>query len=114
MITWDYEKLPVHFFNDKSVEYVDNAIKTDYDSGRVTLYKRNTLNKRKVSVSYYCDSKKRLDDFMNWYENILGGNGVTFLLKALDGKNEREYFFTDPPSIDGFVTFDVSISLQEV
>lgn len=113
MVAWDYKRLPVHFFNDRSFEYVDNAIKAEYDSGRVTLYKKNTLNKRKISISYFCDNKKRLADFFDWYENTLGGNGVTFTLKLTNSK-ECEYFFTDPPSVEGFQTFDISMTLQEV
>lgn len=112
MIEWDYKKLPIHYFFSKGVEFIDNAIKTTYDSGRVTVHKKNAVNKKKISTTYLADKAKR-DSFMKWY-NELGGNGVEFLLEGLEGEGKKKYIFSDTPKISGFVTFEITINLEEV
>lgn len=113
MIKWNYDELPIKYFYGKTVEYIDNAIKTDYESGRVASYQKNSRNKRKYTLTYFCD-KARRDAFIDWYENTLGGNGVTFLLRGLENDNiEREYRFSEPPHIDGYQFFDITCNIEE-
>lgn len=76
--------------------YIDNAKKSEYDSGRVMQYQKNTAVKRKYSVSFRM-TKSEYKLFDTWYKNTLGGNAGSFTFPSfdLDG-TMKEYNMTAP------------------
>lgn len=101
---WDKEKLPIKYFYGKSIEYIENSVKTTYDSGRVAVHKKNTHIKRKISLSYHAN-RQRLLDFQKWYQDN-GGDGSTFTIQGLDIDNKGDnsivtYYFDKAPRYEG-------------
>ena len=51
-VEWDTTNLPLNKLYGVQLGYEDNAIKTQFDSGRVIAMQKNSKNKRKYAVSY--------------------------------------------------------------
>lgn len=102
MTAWPVNDLPYLKLFGKETGYEDNAITSQYDSGRRVSFQRNTKNRRVYAVSYAA-SKTQETAFFNWYENTLGGNAGTFTAKSFRaGETEdRAYMFTDTPRSSG-------------
>ena len=94
--------------------YVDNAIKQQYDSGRVVAWQKNTKIKRKYAVSC-CVTKAQAALFDEWYTKTLGGNGQPFGAQNLEGSGGLTIYRMDnPPSIEGQAYKEISMEWIEV
>ena len=81
--------------------YVDNAIRHEYDSGRVVTWKKNSTVKRKYAVSCFI-TKAQAAIFDEWYTKTLGGNGQSFTAPRLDGTSgTASYRMDTPPTFEG-------------
>ena len=115
-VEWDEENLPLNKLYGVNLGYEDNAIKTQYDSGRVIAMQKNTKNKRKYSLSYAATKAQKLA-FYEWYENTLGGNAGTFSAPSLrnDGTTQ-EYIMSGTPTAPetGGGIFEINMEWTEV
>lgn len=95
---WDTANLPIDRLFSVQTGYVDNAITTEFDSGRVESIQRGTKNRRVYSVSYNA-TPAQVAIFQNWYENTLGGNAGHFTAPSLrdGGATTQEYRFDGTP-----------------
>jgi hypothetical protein len=94
--------------------YVDNAVKQQYDSGRVLAWQKNTVVKRKYSVSCFV-TKADAALFDEWYTKTLGGNGQSFTAPRLDGiSGEIVYRMDNPPTIEGQAYKEITMEWIEV
>jgi|SRR5574344_646215 hypothetical protein len=113
-VAWDTAELPLNKLYGVQTGYVDNAIKTEYDSGRVIAMQRNSKNKRKYAVSYAA-TKAQKTIFFNWYENTLGGNAGTFTAPSLRGDGStQEYMLAETPTAPEHGGAIVEIKMQWV
>lgn len=97
-VAWDTTNLPLNKLYGVQLGYEDNAIKTQFDSGRVIAMQKNSKNKRKYAVSYAATKAQKII-FFNWYENDLGGNAGTFTAPSLRGDGStQEYMFVGTPT----------------
>lgn len=94
--------------------YVDNAVKQQYDSGRVVAWQKNTVVKRKYAVSC-CVTKAQAALFDEWYTKTLGGNGQPFSAPNLEGSGGQTIYRMDsPPTIEGQAYKTISMEWIEV
>lgn len=94
--------------------YVDNAVKQQYDSGRVVAWQKNTVVKRKYAVSC-CVTKAQAALFDEWYTKTLGGNGQPFSAPNLEGSAVQTVYRMDsPPTIEGQAYKTISMEWIEV
>lgn len=113
-VAWDTAELPLTKLYGVQTDYVDNAIMTEYDSGRVIAMQKNSRNKRKYSVSYAA-TKAQKTIFFNWYENTLGGNAGTFTAPSLRGDGStQEYMLAGTPTAPEHGGAIVEINMQWV
>ena len=111
---WDTTNLPLSKLYGVQIGYVDNAITTQFDSGRVVSVQRNSANKRRYAVTYAA-TKTQATTFMTWYENTLGGNAGTFTAPSLRGDGStQEYRIEGTPSIRGMNIKEISMQWCEV
>ena len=95
---WNTTDLPLEKLYGVQMGYEDNAIITEFDSGRKIGTQRNSKNKRRYSVSYAATQSQKAT-FFNWYENTLGGNGGTFTAPSLRGDGTtQEYMLEGTPT----------------
>lgn len=114
MTNWDTENLPLNKLYGAQVGYEDNAIKTQYDSGRVIAMQKNSRNRRKYSLSYAATQAQKII-FFDWYENTLGGNAGTFTAPSLRGDGTTQtYMFEGTPTAPENGSAIVSINMQWV
>ncbi|MCQ2485815.1 MAG: hypothetical protein MJ168_10855 [Clostridia bacterium] len=115
MIYWDNENLPLTKLYSVQTGFKDNAITTEFDSGRTVQYQRNTKNKRVYSMKYLA-TRDQLEKFYNWYENELGGNAGTFFAPSLRNKETmQEYKFGELPIITGnYALKEITMTWVEV
>lgn len=114
MTIWDNEKLPLNKLYGVQKGYIDNAIKIEFDSGRVESFKKNTAEKMRFTMSYAA-TKEQETIFFNWYENELGGNAAHFLAPSLRGTGElQEYRFENTPTSSGMNIKQISMIWVEV
>ena len=113
-VAWDTVNLPLNKLYGAQLGYEDNAIKTQYDSGRVIAMQRNSKNKRRYSVSYAATQAQKTI-FFNWYENTLGGNAGTFTAPSLRGDGTtQKYMFVGTPTAPENGGAIVEINMQWV
>lgn len=113
-VAWDVVNLPLKKLYGVQIGYIDNAIKTEYASGRVVTYAKNTKNKRQYSVSYAA-SRAQETAFFNWYENTLGGNAGTFTAPSLRGDGtQQEYRMEGTPTSSGLNIKEINMIWVEV
>lgn len=113
-VAWDTTNLPLNKLYGAQLGYEDNAIKTQFDSGRVIAMQKNSKNKRKYAVSYAA-TKAQKTIFFNWYENILGGNAGTFTAPSLRGDGStQEYMLVGTPTAPEHGGAIVEINMQWV
>ncbi|MCQ2486122.1 MAG: hypothetical protein MJ168_12415 [Clostridia bacterium] len=113
-VAWPTAELPLSKLYGVQTGYEDNAIQTEYDSGRVVQYQRNTKNRRRYSVSYAA-SKAQEVIFFDWYENTLGGNAGTFTAPSLRGNNQmQEYRLEGTPTSSGMNIKEINMIWVEV
>ena len=94
--------------------YVDNAVKQQYDSGRVVAWQKNTVVKRKYTVSC-CVTKAQAKIFDEWYTKTLGGNSQPFSAPNLEGLGGQTIYRMDnPPTIEGQAYKEISMEWIEV
>lgn len=111
---WDTINLPIKKLFGVQTGYVDNAITTEFDSGRVVAVQRNSKNKRRYSVSYAA-TKDQETTFFNWYENTLGGNAGTFTAPSLrDLTTTQEYRIEGTPTSSGLNIKTINMEWVEV
>ena len=113
-VAWNTTDLPLRKLYGVQIGYVDNAIKTEFDSGRVISVQRNSKNKRRYSVSY-CATRAQETIFFNWYENTLGGNAGTFTAPSLRGDGTtQEYRIEGTPTSSGMNLKEINMEWVEV
>lgn len=113
-VEWDITILPLKKLYGVQTGYIDNAIKTEYDSGRVIMIQRNSRNKRRYNVSYAA-TKTQETAFFNWYENTLGGNAGTFTCTSLrDADIQQEYRIEGTPTSSGRNIKEINMIWVEV
>ena len=113
-VAWNTTDLPLNRLYGVQTGYVDNAIKTEFDSGRVISCLRNSKNKRRYSVSY-CATRAQETIFFNWYENTLGGNAGTFTAPSLRGDGTtQEYRIEGTPTSSGMNLKEINMEWVEV
>ncbi len=114
VVEWPKEVLPTERLYGKQTGYVDNIIKTEYDSGRITSIMKNSVQKRVYSVNYAA-TKEQAKAFDNWFRNVLGGISGTFTALSLeDDGTTCEYRMTQNPQISGNAIKEISMQWQEV
>lgn len=93
--------LPITKLYGVQTGYVDNAIKHEYDSGRVVVWQKNTRIRRKYAVSYSA-TRAQAKVFDEWYTKTLKGNGQPFSAPSLEGTGEETlYRMEGVPTIEG-------------
>ena len=113
-VEWNTQKLPLKNFYGVNIGFEDNAETTNFSSGRVISFQKNSKTLKNYSVSYMA-SKQQAADFVDWYENTLGGNGNTFTITNLKGDNKTvEYRFTATPTISGQALKEIKLQFAEV
>lgn len=113
-VAWNTTDLPLNRLYGVQTGYVDNAIKTEFDSGRVISVQRNSKNKRRYSVSY-CATRAQEKIFFNWYENTLGGNAGTFTAPSLRGDGTtQKYRIEGTPTSSGMNLKEINMEWVEV
>lgn len=114
IVAWDTTNLPLNKLYGAQLGYEDNAIKTQFDSGRVTAIQKNSKNKRKYAVSYAATQAQKAI-FFDWYENTLGGNAGTFTALSLRGDGTtQKYMFVGTPTAPENGGAIVGINMQWV
>lgn len=114
MTAWNESDLPLNKLYNVQKGYEDNAILTEYESGRVVATQRNTRNRRVYSMSYAA-TRAQEQAFFNWYENELGGNAGTFTAPSLRGDGTtQEYRFTGTPTTSGLNIIEINMEWVEV
>lgn len=93
-VQWDTINLPTNKLYGVQMGYEDNAITTEFDSGRRIAVQRNSKNKRRYSVSYAATQAQKAT-FFNWYENTLGGNAGTFTAPSLRGDGTTQAYMLE-------------------
>ena len=113
-VAWDTTNLPLKKLYGVQTGYVDNAIITEFDSGRTVAVQKNSANKRKYAVSYSA-TKAQETIFFNWYENTLGGNAGTFTAPSLRGDGTtQEYRLEGTPTSEGMNLKNINMQWVEV
>lgn len=113
---WDTTNLPLNKLYGVQLGYQDNAIITEFDSGRRIGTQRNSKNKRRYSVSYAATQAQKAT-FFNWYENTLGGNGGTFTAPSLRGDGSTQtYMLEGTPTApeNGTAIVEINMTWVEV
>lgn len=111
---WDTTNLPINKLYGVQTGYADNAIVTEFDSGRRVAIQKNSKNKRRYSVSYAA-TKAQETTFFNWYENTLGGNAGTFTAPSLRGDGTTQtYMIEGTPTSSGMNIKSISMTWVEV
>lgn len=97
-VSWDTTNLPLNKLYGAQMGFEDNAIITQFDSGRTIATQRNSKNRRRYSLSYAATQEQKTI-FFNWYENTLGGNAGTFTAPSLRGDGTtQKYMFEGTPT----------------
>ena len=91
---WNTTDLPLKKLYGVQLGYEDNAIVTQFDSGRKIATQRNSKNKRRYAVSYAATQSQKAT-FFNWYENTLGGNAGTFTAPSLRGDGTTQTYMLE-------------------
>lgn len=113
-VEWDVDRLPLEKLYGVQVGYIDNAIKTQFDSGRDISIQKNSRNKRQYSVNYAA-TKEQESIFFEWYESVLGGNAGTFIAPSLRNNGEmQEYRMEGTPTSRGMNIKEISMQWIEV
>lgn len=113
-VSWDTTNLPINKLYGVQLGYEDNAIVTQFDSGRRIATQRNSKNKRKYAVSYAATQAQKTT-FFNWYENTLGGNAGTFTAPSLRGDGTTQaYMIVETPTAPENGSAIVEINMQWV
>lgn len=96
------------------IGYLDNALKSEYDSGRSVTWQRNTRVRRRYAVS--CSiTREQARAFDEWYTKTLGGNGMCFSAPSLEGTGKNTvYRMESPPSIEGQAYKEITMEWVEV
>ena len=113
---WDTTNLPLKKLYGVQLGYEDNAIVTQFDSGRKIAIQRNSKNKRRYAVSYAATQSQKAT-FFNWYENTLGGNGGTFTAPSLRGDGTTQtYMLEGTPTApeNGTAIVEINMTWVEV
>ena len=114
-VEWPASSLPVSRFYGRQTGYASNEISTEYDSGRVMSYQRNTRQLRQFSVTYAA-TKAQAVIFDEWFRQTLGGTAGRFTMTSLadDEDDTVTYRFTSTPSYSGMNLTDIEMELEEV
>lgn len=114
-VEWPEDTLPAAKFYAMSVGYADNEIATEYDSGRVASWQKNTRQLRELSLTYSA-TQTQAAAFDTWFRETLGGTAGRFTMAGLHPNDSEDvtYRFTSPPSYSGQNLVDIEINLQEV
>lgn len=113
-VAWNTTDLPLNKLYGVQTGYENNAITTQYDSGRTVSIQRNSANKRRYSVSYAA-TRAQETAFFDWYENTLGGNAGTFTAPSLRGDNTtQEYRLEGTPTSSGMNIKEINMIWVEV
>lgn len=98
IVSWDTVNLPLNKLYGAQMGFEDNAIITQFDSGRTIATQRNSKNRRRYSLSYAATQAQKTI-FFDWYENTLGGNAGTFTAPSLRGDGTtQKYMFEGTPT----------------
>ena len=113
-VAWDTTNLPLRKLYGVQTGYIDNAIKTEYDSGRVVMVQKNSRNKRRYNVSYAA-TKTQETALFNWYANTLGGNAGTFTCTSLPAtRTQQESRIESTPTSSGMNIKEINMVWVEV
>ena len=113
---WNTTDLPLDKLYGVQMGYEDNAIVTEFDSGRRIATQRNSKNKRRYSVSYAATQSQKTI-FFTWYENTLGGNGGTFTAPSLRGDGTTQTYMiegTPTAPLNGSAFVEINMTWVEV
>ena len=113
---WNTTDLPLDRLYSVQMGYEDNAIVTEFDSGRRIAVQRNSKNKRRYAVSYAATQAQKAT-FFNWYENTLGGNGGTFTAPSLRGDGTTQTYMlegTPTAPVNGGAFVEINMTWVEV
>jgi hypothetical protein len=113
---WNTTDLPLDRLYAVQMGYEDNAIVTEFDSGRRIATQRNSKNKRRYAVSYAATQAQKAT-FFNWYENTLGGNGGTFTAPSLRGDGTTQTYMlegTPTAPVNGGAFIEINMTWVEV
>lgn len=114
IVEWNTAALPLDRLYGVQTGFIDNAITTEYDSGRVVSVQRDTRNRRRYSVSYAATKAQELA-FFDWYENVLHGNAGTFTAPSLRGNGMlQEYRLEGTPTSSGQGIREINMIWAEV
>ena len=113
-IQWDEVNLPLKNFYGYNAGFADNAVYTEFSSGRRIGFKKNSRNLRTYALTYKA-TRAQEEIFDKWYDETLGGNGVTFEMSSLrrGETGKRAYQFTATPTSTGQAIKAISINLVE-
>lgn len=91
----------------------DNAITTEYASGRKAVVLRNTRWPVKFTASLSLDTRNaEYDNFWTWYKDVLGGLAGVFKCDVLG--EGRTWRFAKTPEDGGGIPFrEVSLEVEE-
>lgn len=114
-VEWPEDELPVSRFYGRQTGYASNEVSTEYDSGRVMSYQRNTRQLRQFSLTYAA-TKEQAVLFDTWFRETLGGTAGRFTMPSLadDEEDTVTYRFTSTPSYSGQNLTDIEMELEEV
>lgn len=115
-VSWDTTNLPLNKLYGVQLGYEDNAIVTEFDSGRKIATQRNSKNKRRYAVSYAATQSQKAT-FFNWYENTLGGNAGKFTAPSLRGDGSTQaYMLEGTPTApeNGTAIVEINMTWVEV
>lgn len=111
---WNANDLPIDNIFGLETNFEDNAIITEFDSGRKVSIQRNTKPKRIYNVNYSA-TKEQAEIFLNWYETILQGNANTFTAPSLrQDYTMQEYRLDGTPTISGQNLKTITMTWVEV
>jgi len=101
--------------------YNENIEKVNFKSGRTVFYKKNSLPKKKYSLSLdvndstKTDGKTEFEWFLYWYEVTLASGTQSFYLEDITTHSgTREYQMTTEPTWSGQKTKTLSLEFEEV
>ena len=114
-VAWPETSLPISKFFGRQTAYADNELYTEYDSGRVMSYQKNTRQLREFTLTYAA-TKEQAVIFDDWFCNTLGGTAGRFTMTSVaEGESDTvTYRFTANPSFSGQNLIDIEINIQEV
>ena len=101
-----------------SIDYEDNKVEIEFDSGKKRTYLKNSSPKKEFSFNLKFDdsgANSEFKKFLSWYDNVLLSGTQSFAFPNLiTHEGTSEYKMTDTPSARGQKYKEVSFSVIEM